>query len=719
MITIDSLLISVGGYMPPADLLEVRAAYDYALKIHGDDKKRLSGEPYITHPLMVAQTLATMKLDRHTVCAGLLHSVLKGEAPKSSEAELEKLFGPEVARIVSGTTKITNVSFNSRLDYQAENVKKMLLAMSADIRVLLVRLADQLHDMRSLEYLSLERQAEIASETMELYAPLASRIGVDRLKRELEDLAFAYLYPAQFAEISGKMAMSANERESFVERIKEILQEKLRQHNINDCRILGRPKHLYSIYRKLIAQKIPLEKVYDKVAFRIILPTVNECYEALGVVHSLWQPIPSRFKDFIGSPKPNRYQSLHTSVVGPHGDFMEIQLRTMEMDEIANDGIAAHWAYKEGSAISKKDAQLFQWLKQMVQGLQEVSDPQEFLTAVKEELTYNEVYAVTPGGEVKEFPRGSTPLDFAYAVHTEVGNRCVGAKVNGRIVPLKYILKNGDVVEIITSASQHPSQGWLALVKTNRAKSRIRHWLNQEEWEKSLTVGREICDRELHKYDLSLKKIIRTGHLRELLKKFSCNALDDLLRKVGSAKVSTKAIVEALQPPELKVEPPPPPPSALPPPPKAGKEGREFAIRIDGIDDLLVKISNCCMPMPGDDIMGFITAGRGISVHKASCRNFLATDSERWVEVEWAATARVRHRAQIQISAHDKQGLLAAVCNACSADNAHLLDVTAHASTNTNMALINLVVEVDNIDHLHHLLLRLSQMQGVVEARRK
>lgn len=718
MITIDTLLENTRGYMAPADLVEIRAAYDFALKIHGEDKKRLSGEPYITHPLTVAQTLVRMKLDRHAVMAGLLHSVLKGAEPKTTEAELEKLFGKEVARIVSGTTKITNVSFNSRLDYQAENVKKMLLAMSADIRVLLVRLADQLHDMRSLEYLSPERQAEIASETMDLYAPLASRLGIDRIKRELEDLAFAYLHPAQFAEISGKMAMSANERENFVDQIKEILQEKLRQYNLGDCRILGRPKHLYSIYRKLVAQKIPLEKVYDKVAFRIILPTISECYEALGVVHSLWQPIASRFKDFISSPKPNRYQSLHTSVVGPHGDFMEIQLRTMEMDEIANDGIAAHWAYKEGSAISKKDAELFHWLKQMVQGLQEVSDPQEFMTAVKEELTYNEVYALTPGGEVKEFPLGSTPLDFAYAVHTEVGNRCVGAKVNGRIVPLRYVLKNGDMVEIITNPSQHPSQGWLALVKTNRAKSRIRHWLNQDELDKSLTVGREICDRELHKYDLSLKKIIRTGHLRELLKKFSCNSLDDLLRKVGSAKVSSKAIVEAFQPPELKEQLPPVLP--VPPPSKpAEKEGREFAIRIDGIDDLLVKISNCCMPMPGDDIMGFITAGRGISVHKASCRNFLATDPERWVEVEWAATARTRHRAKIQISAHDKQGLLAAICNACSGENAHILDVAAHATTNTNMALINVVVEVDNLDHLQKLVQRITQMQGVVEARRK
>ncbi|MDP2107189.1 MAG: RelA/SpoT family protein, partial [Desulfobulbaceae bacterium] len=554
MPTIDDVIALTRQYLPEEQSHLLRKAYDYAVEVYGKHSNRRSGDPYISHPLSVAQVLASMQLDIHTVIAGLLHKVLRGR-PQSAEQEVVDLFGEDVARIVSGATKIDDIQFMSRLDYKAENVKKMLLAMSADIRVLLVKLADHLHDMQTVSFVDPARQRELAQDTRDLYAPLASRLGIDWIKRELEDLSFQYLNPVEYTALSSQIETSLQERQEFVDKIKHTLDENLSAHGLRDFTILGRPKHLYSIYSKLIAQNISIDKVYDKVAFRIVVKEVSECYEVLGIIHALWKPIPSRFKDFIGTPKANLYQSLHTSVVGPHGDFMEIQIRTRDMDEVANDGIAAHWAYKEGSAISQKDARLFHWLKQLVQSLQEVHDSREFLDAVKTELDHAEVYALTPNGDVKELPTGSTPLDFAYSIHTQIGHHCTGAKINGRIVPLKYEIQNGDVVEVITSPSQHPNQGWLSLVKTSRARGRIRHWLNLEDQERFLETGRDICERELKKYDLSLKRLVKSGELRAILKKFSCNTLDDLLRKTGSGKVTVQSLTDAFVALVVKEEP--------------------------------------------------------------------------------------------------------------------------------------------------------------------
>ncbi len=721
---IDEIIALTGEYMPEKNGELLKKSYDYAVTVYATHANRKSGESYISHPLAVAKILATMRLDIHTVIAGLLHKALRGR-PKAAETEMAELFGPDVALIVSGATKINDIQFLSRLDYKAENVKKMLLAMSTDVRVLLVKLADHLHDMQTISFVEPARQKELAQDTRDLYAPLASRLGIDWIKRELEDLAFQYLNPVEYAALSSQIEMSLQERQQFVDEIRGLLEAKLRENGLKEFIILGRPKHLYSIYRKLIAQNISIDKVYDKVAFRVIVQTVNECYEVMGIVHALWTPIASRFKDFISTPKANLYQSLHTSVVGPHGDFMEIQIRTREMDETANDGIAAHWAYKEGSAITQKDARLFQWLKQLVQNLQEVDDSREFLDAVKMELDHAEVYALTPNGDVKELPSGSTPLDFAYSIHTEIGHRCTGAKINGRIVPLKYEIQNGDVIEVLTAPNQHPNQGWLALVKTSRAKSRIRHWLLQEEQERFLVAGREICERELKRHNLSLKRLAKSGDTQDIIKKLGCNSLEDLLRKTGMGKISLLALDETVRPyaeGEEKGRAPEEPPAiehqAVPL--KVGKPRKtsQSIVQIDGIDNVLVKISNCCLPMPGDAIGGFITAGRGVSVHKAECRNLLEADPNRRVSVRWTHSDKAGHKAKIQVLAHNSKGLLVAICNQVQAEDAEILDVEAHSSKTSIEATIDLVVEVTDKEHLAVILQRLMHMKGVLKARR-
>jgi len=675
--------------------------------------------------LEVARILAGMRLDVYTLAAGILHRTLRGNQPTATPSELRELFGDDVARIVSGATKLNEIQFKSHLDYKAENVKRMLLAMADDVRVLLLKLADHLHDMRTLYALRPERQLEMAADTMDLYAPLASRLGIDRIKREFEDLGFQYLYPNEFAELSGKIAQSLEERQEFVEEIKDVLNKELRRHAINEAKVLGRPKHLYSIYRKLVAQNIPVEKVYDKVAFRVIVDTVAECYTVMGIVHTLWKPIASRFKDFISTPKANGYQSLHTSVIGPHGDFMEIQIRTQEMDEIANDGIAAHWAYKEGARVSDREARQFQWLKQMVQGLQEVEDSKEFLEAVKGELDPTEVYAMTPNGDVKELPLGSSPLDFAYSIHSEVGDHCIGAKIEGNIVPLKYEIKNGDVVEILTSPNQTPKRRWLSIVKTSRAKSRIRHWLNKEEQAKNLEKGREICERELRRNSLNLKRLIKTGHIKTLLKSLSYNTLDDLMRAVGSGDLGISLIIDELQPPEVKKEKERKQDAVKQRKAAARKEAKKVRgaspFRVAGLDDIMVKASNCCMPMPGDDIMGFVTAGRGVTVHKASCPNIRSADPQRWVDVEWtewAAKGTVSHRSKIHIIVHDRKGMLVQLCKVVNDEDAELLDVEAHTSKTNGRATIDMTLMVQDKGHLKKILECLMKENGVMAVQR-
>ncbi len=720
MADIKGLVSIASGYLQDVDLEPLNRAYAFVCEAHGEER-HLSGIPYVQHLVEVATTLASMKLDLDTIVAGLLHGSIK--EGKATVETLTELFGSDVAALVDGTTRITNIRYNSRLAHQAENIRKFFLALSSDIRVLLVKLADRLQDMLTLGSAPEEIRRSIAGETMDLYAPLASRLGIDWMKRELEDLAFRYLFPGEYENLVSLLEGSMAEREAYVTEVIGILQAKLRRNNIVPIRIIGRPKHLYSIYKKLVAQGITLDRVYDKVAFRIILHTVKECYEALGIVHEDWPPVPGRIKDFISSPKSNNYQSLHTTVLGPHEHFIEIQIRTEKMDHIAQEGVAAHWAYKEGQTISRDDARLFRELKQMVLALQEVEDPREFLESVRGELFEPDVYALTPGGEVRELPRGSTPIDFAYSIHTAVGDRCTGAKVNGRMVPLKYELQNGDIVEIITAKNQHPKQAWLKLVKTSRARTRIRAWLRRTEREKNLAVGREICEKELKKYDTTLKKLIKTGHIKSLLRELRCNSLDDMLAKVGAGSITVDRLFKALLPEEYRDREEE----------RLAEEAEERALRrqtarkprgsgeaviIDGVDDLMARISQCCKPVPGDDIIGFITTGRGLSVHKSDCPNLLATDPHRWLTVEWSAGENRVHRAELLIRAESRKNIVVDISSTISSTNVDIVEMKAR-TTSDNLAEMNVVVEVTDLGQLRNVQQHLRQMPEVIDVRRR
>jgi guanosine-3',5'-bis(diphosphate) 3'-pyrophosphohydrolase len=716
------LKLLAANYLHDVDLTPIDEAWDIAVEVHRGGK-HFSGEPYLIHALEVASTLASMHLDLDTILAGLLHGSLKNGVPFE---KLEEKFGRDVAYIVSGTTKITNVHYNNSLTSQAENVRRMLLAMAKDIRVLLVRLIDRLQDMLLLDLVDRQKQLEVARETMDLYAPLASRLGIDWLKRQLEDFAFKFLYPAEYEDLNTKLESSLTERQSYVDEMIAVLYDKLQQGDVSPSRILGRPKHLYSIYKKLMAQNIPLERVYDKVAFRVIVGDVKECYEALGIIHANWSPVPGRIKDFISVPKANNYQSMHTTVVGPRDHFIEIQIRTEEMDRVAQEGVAAHWAYKEDQKVNDRDARLFRELKTLVNSLQDVEDSREFLESLRGELHDPEVYALTPNGEVKELPAQSCPIDFAYAIHTEVGNHCAGAKVNGRLVPLKYELQNGDIVEIITSVNQRPRRGWLDLVKTSRARARIRSWFRREERDKALLLGREICERELKKHNLTLKRLVKSGHIKVLLKSLRCNSLDDMLVKVGSGAITIETLVKALDPPEMRHEREPAPSEMTPgqlaeamvsTQHRSGSNRSGSAISIDGIDDMLAKVSQCCNPVPGDPIVGFITTGRGVSVHKSDCANLLSSDPQRWIEVYWNNPENQNYRAQIQVTAANSRGIFADISSAIGVDNASIVEISAHI-TPEDRAEFSIALEVKDLEHLQLVLKHLRQMEGVISVRR-
>ena len=717
----NGLKILAGNYLHGVDLSPIDEAWEIVRRVH-EGRRHFSGELYIIHLLEVASMLASMHLDLDTILAGLLHGVIKEGV---SVKELTDKFGKDVAGIVEGSTKITKVTYNSKLISQADNLRKMLLAIATDIRVLLVKLIDRLLDMFLLDMVDREQQLDMARETMDVYAPLASRLGIDWLKRELEDNAFKFLFPEEHYHLSHTLESSLDERQRYVDEVIAILHEKLAESNITPVRIIGRPKHLYSIYKKLIAQNISLDRVYDKVAFRIIVDTVNECYEALGTIHANWSPVPGRIKDFISVPKANNYQSMHTTVVGPRDHFIEIQIRTDQMDRVAQEGVAAHWAYKEGQKVNKNDVKLFRELKKLVTSLQEVEDPREFLDSLVGELYDPEVYALTPTGEVKEFPLGSCPIDFAYSIHTEVGDHCVSAKVNGRQVPLKYQLQTGDIVEIVTSPTQIPRRGWLDLVKTSRARTRIRSWLRREEKEKALKLGREICEKEIKKYDTSLKKIIKSGHIRLMLKQLHCNSLDELLVKVGSGAITVQNLIKGLQPAELRKESEPIV-NDLPPEELASRmvsqhvsgDGKNISgVTIDGIDGMLVKVSQCCRPLPGDPIVGFITMGRGVSVHKSNCHNLLSSDPKRWIEVSWSGIAEKNYKVGIHVSAENKRGIFSEISNSINLDNANIVDISAH-TTPSDQADVTISLEVENLNHLNILMQHLRQLPAVINVRR-
>jgi guanosine-3',5'-bis(diphosphate) 3'-pyrophosphohydrolase len=711
MIRLNDIVDQVISYHPEADVSLIEKAYVYSAKVHAG-QVRLSGEPYLMHPLGVADILARMKLDVFSITSGLLHDTLEDTDTKLDD--LTRLFGTEVSQIVDGVTKIGRFEFSSHEERQAENMRKMILAMADDIRVVLIKLADRLHNMRTLNYHAVGKQRLIARETMDIYAPLAGRLGIDWIKTELEDLAFSYLDPDVYQEIVSGLKRNEEERERYIKEVKDVIEEKLAELDLKG-KVSGRPKHIYSIYKKMIVQNLDLEHIYDIIAFRIILNSIRECYEALGVIHSSWKPIPGRFKDYIGMPKANMYQSLHTTVIGPYGERVEIQIRTEEMHRIANEGIAAHWVYKEGRTVPENDSKRFTWLRQLLEWQQDLKDPREFLETVRVDLFPDDVYVFTPNGDVKAFPRGSTPIDFAYSVHTEVGHQCTGAKVNGKLVPLKYELRNGDIVEIITSSKHMPSKDWLKIVKTSRARTRIRHWIKTEERERSITLGREICEREFRKHGLNFNNYLSSDEFLQVAKSFSLQKVEDLLASIGYGKVSalqafgklTSLIKPEEKPDELLVERPE----------RKERPSHRGGVLVKGVDDILVRFAKCCNPLPGEQIAGFITRGRGVSVHRADCPSLLSSGFERRIEVDWDRGAEEVHPVGLAVICANVKGMLAAISGTLSNHDINILQANVRTRVD-NQAECKFVVEVRDTDHLLGAMAAVRKIKNVIDVQR-
>ncbi|MBW8712447.1 MAG: bifunctional (p)ppGpp synthetase/guanosine-3',5'-bis(diphosphate) 3'-pyrophosphohydrolase, partial [Acidobacteria bacterium] len=637
MIRFEDLVEKVRGINPDADIDLLRRAYVFSAYEH-KGQVRHSGEPYLVHPLEVADQLADMKLDVVAIAAGLLHDIV--EDTQTPIERIRELFGPDVAHVVEGVTKLGAISFSSSEERQAENFRKMLLAMVDDIRVILVKLADRLHNMRTLHHLPEERRVKIAQETRDIYAPIANRLGMSKIKNELEELAFKYLEPPAYEALRVLVERRRRATEGMIEDLKTTVAAKLAEAQIPVMEIDGRIKRLFSIHQKLKRQKIELDQVYDLVALRIVTQSVKDCYGALGIIHQTWSPVPGRIKDFIAMPRPNGYQSLHTSVISDRGMPFEVQIRTEEMHRTAEEGIAAHWKYKEGRVGAGRDEQYFVWLRQLLEWQQEVRDPQEFLQNLKIELYPEEVYIFTPRGEVKALPRDATPVDFAYAIHTDVGHQCVGARVNGKMVPLRARLRNGDIVEIVTTPGHKPSRDWLNFVVTSRARNKIKHYIHAEEKERSLELGRKLFDKEARRYGLNLKQLTEPETMSRVLTEYGMGKPDELYVALGYGKVSPKTVLAKFVPQaELKEAPPEGGIASVVRRVLGGAD--DDKITVHGIDDLMVFRARCCNPIRGEKIIGYITRGKGVSVHSATCSNVLNLlyDPERRIAVEWAKGA--------------------------------------------------------------------------------
>lgn len=703
MVTFEQLTEKILSYNPKANIERIRQAYVFSREAHCA-QKRVEGSPYIHHPLSVAYILAEMHLDSATIAAGLLHDTI--EDTDMSMNDIKDMFGNEIVFLVEAVTKLSKVEFKTKEDAQAENFRKMFLAMSKDVRVILIKFADRLHNMRTIEYLSEDRQKKIANETIEIYAPLANRLGINWLKIEFEDLCFKVLMPELFEELQDKVAKYIEIHEKYFEEVKESIYTRLHASGI-EAKIKSRIKNNFSIYNKIVKQKITFEQVYDVIGFRIITDTIPHCYEVLSIIHSLWPHIPGRFKDFISLPKSNMYESLHTTVIGPSGYQMEFQIRTKEMNLIAEEGIAAHWRYKEKDTLNSKNTRYVAWLRDLIK---EISDAKEFLEAVKGEVIPETVYVFTPKGEIKELPVGSTSIDYAYSIHTEVGNKCIGAKVNGRIIPLRQKLNSGDVVEIITSSSQTPSKDWLKYVVTQRAKSKIKQWIRNEERNQSISLGSNLMEEEIKRHALPLSTL-KSKKMAEVLKSFGIQSLEDLYVLVGFGKLSAHQVVNRLMPekPEEEIVP------------KVSKplSTQRSIIKIKGIDNVLYHIGKCCFPVPGDKVIGFITKGKGVTIHRLNCVNLenLALNPERLVDVEWSHDVDATSLAKLSIEAMDKPGLLANLSALISAANVNISYIKANLTADKR-AIIELILEIKNKKQLFDIQNKIAQMQGVINIRR-
>ncbi len=711
--SLQELIEKIHTYNPTADLDQIQKAYAFAEKAH-TGQARVSGEPYLSHPLHVTGILADLKMDVTTLVAGLLHDAV--EDTPATLREIRTLFGGEVADLVDGVTKLGKIPFRSHEERQAESFRKMVLAMSKDIRILLVKLADRLHNMRTLEPLPEDKRHLIAQETLDIYAPLAHRLGIYWLKSELEDLCLRHLDPPAYYDLAAKVSKKRKEREGEINQVIGDLSTKLTEVGIA-AEITGRPKHFYSIYKKMKDQNKEFEEIYDLTAVRVITESLKDCYGALGVVHTLWKPIPGRFKDFIAMPKSNMYQSLHTSVIIPTGEPVEIQIRTHAMHRTAEEGIAAHWAYKEGKTTLDKIDKGFVWLRQLLEWQKDVKDSREFMETVKVDLFPDEVYVFTPKGDVKAFPKGATPVDFAFSIHTDIGQKCAGAKVNGRLVPLRYELQNGDIVEIVTDPKHTPSKDWLKWVRTSRARSKIKQFVKMEERKGSVVLGRSLLEREIKRLGKSMAHLLSPEAVAEIVEKYGFGSHEEFFAAVGFGRLSPRQALAKLLPTGELAE------AAPSPVPAGGKEAvpsgspvrAEEGVKIRGVDDVLIRFGRCCNPLPGDEIVGFITRGRGVSVHTADCPNadHLLYDPERRIAVEWDLQKKAAHQVRIRVLiGQDRPGVLAEISAAISAHNINIAQAEIRV-TEERKGLNTFVLEVSDLTQLKSAMQAIRQIEGV------
>ena len=715
MIRFEDLLDKVKGYSPDADLEQLRKAYVFSALAH-KGQIRHSGEPYLIHPLEVTDILADMKLDVVCLSAGLLHDVV--EDTLTTPDKIRQLFGEDVAHIVEGVTKIGAIPFSSTEERQAENFRKMLLAMVDDIRVILVKLVDRLHNMRTLQHMADDKRARISQETLDIYAPIANRLGMSRIKNELEELSFRYLEPAAYVSLSTKVEAKRQATEGMIDGLIAEVRTKLHDAQVPVVRVDGRVKRLYSIWLKLKRQKIDLEQVYDFVALRVVTPSVKDCYAALGIIHQTWSPVPGRIKDFIAMPRPNGYQSLHTSVISDRGFPFEVQIRTEEMHRLAEEGIAAHWKYKEGRIGAQRDEQYFQWLRQLLEWQQEVRDPQEFLSNLKIDLYPEEVYTFTPRGTVKVLPKGATAIDFAYAIHTDVGHQCVGARVNGRMVPLRTRLKNGDIIEIVRNASHKPSRDWLNFAVTSRARNKIKHLIQVEEKERAIELGRRVFEKEARRFGLNGTKLLE-GDIGKVLAEFAAPKPEDLLAQIGYGKVAPRLVLDKIVPQDQLKEQAPEHPvvSAVKRVLRPGSEPDRIKVR--GADDVMVFRAKCCNPIRGEKIVGYITRGKGVSVHSAHCPNVinLMYDPERRIDVEWDGGSDTQpYTVRLTIEVEDRKGMLAQLSQKIADINTNITNVEAR--TGDQRGRIDVTVEIKDVKHLEQVIKSVRGVEGVLNVER-
>ncbi len=724
-ITIQEVIAKRKQHSRRVDSRLILRAYEYAILHHGDQCRK-SGEPYIIHPLNVAYILADIGLDDNTICAALLHDVV--EDTDATRENIEKEFGQEVSEMVAGVTKLSNIAFNSVEEQQAEDYRKMFLAMGKDIRVIIIKLADRLHNLRTLKYLKRDRQIANAKETMDLYAPLANRLGLYSLKWELEDLAFKYLYPDEYHELVEGINKKREERLKFIEKIMNDIKITLKKQRI-DAEVTGRAKHLYSIYRKMKRDNKTLDQIYDLFALRILVNSVKDCYAALGVVHELYSPMPGRFKDYIAVPKPNMYQSIHTTLLGEKGTPFEVQIRTWEMHRIAEYGIAAHWAYKEASYFGKKQSvkvedDKLSWLRETLEWQKEMQDPQEFLDTLKTELFEDEVYVFTPKGAIKVLPRGATPIDFAYSIHEEIGHHMTGCKINSKMMPIITTLKSGDIIEIITSDnSKGPSRDWLKFVKSTSAKNKIRNWFKKAQRTENIEKGKELIEKELKRIGVLYSDIFKIEYIEPMLEKYKYKNIDEMYSAVGfgtnsPAKIISRMLQEYRKEHEeadieekiLELT------TQKAHKPKSSNSG----IIVKGIDNCLVKLSKCCNPLPGDEIIGYITKGRGVSVHRKDCTNMndLISEENRMIDVEWYNENKVFYQAEIEINSNDRSGLLVDILREIGTTKAKILGVNTK-TTKEKLAIINIILEVENLEELNKSIKAIRKVDSVYEVRRK